>query len=150
MAPSAPTNARGQADPGGPAATLLDAAVARLAQGGFIAYPTETVRGLGACADWPRAIERLFAWKGRAETQPLAVRVRSVAAAVDLGAAARCVAGGGAAGGELLEEPLLVDASGYDAGGGAPSTVVDCTKPVPEILREGALPRAVIEPVWSR
>ncbi len=63
----------------------LDPAVAQLAADGVIAYPTETVWGLGACADRAQAIERLFAWKGRAHHQPLAVLVASPAAATALG-----------------------------------------------------------------
>lgn len=230
----------------------LDPVVAWLARGGFIAYPTETVWGLGACADRPEAIARLFAWKGRAGDQPLAVLVASLAAAEALGCAfdanaralaARCwpgplmlvvpcrgrfapgVAGeGGALGircsphpvaralaerlaaaglGPLtstslnrtgappaadlaaacralgasldasglpvapdpdsgepsagaaaaepagIDEPLLVAASGYDAGGGLPSTVVDCTQRVPRIVREGAIARAQIEAILA-
>ena len=209
----------------------LDPAVAQLAAEGVIAYPTETVWGLGACADRARAIDRLFAWKGRAHHNPLAVLVASPAAAAALGcefdARARRLAEqfwpgplmlivpcrgrfapgvtreDGALGlrcsphpvaraltlrleqeglgpltstslnrsGEAparrredaicairvapavastdLEQPLLVAPSGYDAGGGAPSSVVDCTKPVPEILREGAIEGAVLSRAWS-
>ncbi len=53
------------------------------------------------------------------------------------------------AGPDGLEGPLLVAASGYDAGGGLPSTVVDCTQAVPRIVREGAIARAVIEEILS-
>ncbi|HEB88106.1 MAG TPA: Sua5/YciO/YrdC/YwlC family protein [Deltaproteobacteria bacterium] len=63
----------------------IEKAVARLAADGFVAYPTETVWGLGACADRPVAIERLRAWKGRRGDSPLAVLVASVEAAIDLG-----------------------------------------------------------------
>ena len=228
---SASTTAAGSFDPGTLSETALDAAVAHLARDGFIAYPTETVWGLGACADRPLAIARLFAWKGRAEHQPLAVLVQSIEAAALLGCeldpnarrlaarfwpgplmlvvrcrgrfAAGVARGDGALGircsphpvaralsfrlareglgpltstslnrsgdppagnlaqaelqlargtpeMESLDHPLLVAPSGYDAGASAPSTVVDCTQSIPEILREGALLRAVLEPVWSR
>lgn len=63
----------------------LDVAVERLSAGGLLAYPTETVWGLGACADRPMAIDRLFAWKGRRSDQPLAVLVRSTESALRLG-----------------------------------------------------------------
>lgn len=56
-------------------------AVAHLAVDGFVAYPTETVWGLGACADRPRAVERLMDWKGRSANAPMSVLVPSVAAA---------------------------------------------------------------------
>ena len=205
--------------------------MAQLAAEGVIAYPTETVWGLGACADRAQAIDRLFAWKGRAHQNPLAVLVASMAVAEALGcefdARARRLAEqfwpgplmlvvpccgrfapgvaredgalglrcsphpvaraltlrlaraglgpltstslnrSGEAPARRLEEairtigsvradastdseqPLLVAPSGYDAGGGAPSSVVDCTRPVPEILREGAIDGAVLARVWS-
>lgn len=66
--------------PAGPPNSLeawVEAAVARLAVGGFIAYPTETVWGLGACADRPDAVRRLIDWKGRGSDAPLAVLVDS-------------------------------------------------------------------------
>ena len=212
-------------------ASWLDPAIAQLAAEGVIAYPTETVWGLGACADRARAIDRLFAWKGRAHHNPLAVLVASTAAAEALGcefdARARRLAEqfwpgplmlivacrgrfapgvtredgalglrcsphpvaraltlrlaqeglgpltstslnrSGEAPARRVEEairgigntpavvpidpdqPLLVAPSGYDAGGGAPSSVVDCTKPVPEILREGAIEGSVLSRAWS-
>jgi L-threonylcarbamoyladenylate synthase len=232
MDPSASTPAPGSFDPGTLPESALDAAVAHLARDGVIAYPTETVWGLGACADRPRAIARLFAWKGRAEHQPLAVLVPNLEAAALLGCeldpnarrlaarfwpgplmlVVRChgrfapgvARGDGALGircsphpvaralssrlareglgpltstslnrsgdppagnlaqaelrlargasdrAESIDHPLLVAPSGYDAGASAPSTVVDCTRAVPEILREGALLRAEVESVWSQ
>lgn len=63
----------------------IDAAVARLREGGFIAYPTETVWGLGACADQPAAVDRLIAWKGRGSNAPLAVLVSAPARVAELG-----------------------------------------------------------------
>ncbi len=227
---SSPASPSAELDP-----SWLDPAVAQLAADGVIAYPTETVWGLGACADRAQAIDRLFAWKGRAHHQPLAVLVASPAAATALGCEldarahrlaeqfwpgplmlivpcrGRFAPGVAREDGALglrcsphpvaqaltlrlareglgpltstslnrsgdpparrLEEairevgsassrrqagasidpakPLLVAPSGYDAGGGVPSTVVDCTKPVPEILREGAIGRAELVRVWS-
>lgn len=40
--------------------------VARIRAGGLVAYPTETVWGIGADATSDTAVERLFAWKRRA------------------------------------------------------------------------------------
>ena len=68
-----------------PSADPIDAALARLREDGFVAYPTETVWGLGACADRPEAIDRLMAWKGRASETPLAVLTPSAASVADLG-----------------------------------------------------------------
>ncbi len=65
--------------------TTLEGAVARLAADGFVAYPTETVWGLGACADRPIAIQRLLKWKRRSGDAPLAILVPSVDVALELG-----------------------------------------------------------------
>jgi L-threonylcarbamoyladenylate synthase len=64
-------------------------AIARLGADGFIAYPTETVWGLGACADRPHAIERLRNWKGRASEAPLAVLIPEPAVAETIGCTLR-------------------------------------------------------------
>ncbi len=56
-------------------------AVARLAAGGLVAFPTETVYGLGANALSPDAIARVFALKGRPPQNPLIVHVSSEAMA---------------------------------------------------------------------
>ncbi len=46
-----------------------------LAGGGLVAFPTETVYGLGARADSDDAVERVFAAKGRPTDHPLIVHV---------------------------------------------------------------------------
>jgi L-threonylcarbamoyladenylate synthase len=46
--------------------------------GGLVAFPTETVYGLGANALDPAAIQKVFEMKGRPETSPLIVHVASV------------------------------------------------------------------------
>lgn len=66
-------------------AEKLRPAVSHLATDGFVAYPTETVWGLGACADRPQAVDRLMAWKGRADDAPMSVLVPGLAAAVRIG-----------------------------------------------------------------
>ena len=58
----------------------------RLKEGGLVAFPTETVYGLGADARNPRAIERLYQVKGRPGSHPVIVHVGSVAAARDCAA----------------------------------------------------------------
>jgi L-threonylcarbamoyladenylate synthase len=63
----------------------FDAAVARLAAGGLVAYPTETVWGLGADARSEAGVERLRAWKGRPEREPISVLVEDAAALAALG-----------------------------------------------------------------
>lgn len=55
-------------------------AVEILKAGGLVAFPTETVYGLGADASNPRAVRRIFAAKGRPADHPLIVHVASEAA----------------------------------------------------------------------
>jgi L-threonylcarbamoyladenylate synthase len=55
--------------------TQLDAAAARLRAGGLVAFPTETVYGLGADAANPEAVARVFALKGRPADHPLIVHL---------------------------------------------------------------------------
>ena len=50
-------------------------AVRVLRRGGLVAFPTETVYGLGADATNPDAVARIFAAKGRPATNPLIVHV---------------------------------------------------------------------------
>jgi L-threonylcarbamoyladenylate synthase len=54
-------------------------AAALLRQGGVVAYPTDTLYGLGASVASTTAIESVFAIKGRRANQPLPVLVASVA-----------------------------------------------------------------------
>ncbi len=210
-------------------ASTFGPALARLTANGFVAYPTETVWGLGACADRPQAIERLAHWKGRAAGAPMSLLVSSVEEAAGMGcivegparrlieafwpgpltlvvpcrgrfasgvhradgalglrcsshplAHALAVAVGEAGLGPLTStsmnrsgelpardlaaahvlvqtsefgdwtEPVLVSDSDHDAGGEAPSSVVDCTGETPEVLREGSIDRGRLEEVWSR
>jgi L-threonylcarbamoyladenylate synthase len=54
--------------------------------GKLVAFPTETVYGLGANALDPAAVERIFAAKGRPKTSPLIVHVDSIEMARELAA----------------------------------------------------------------
>jgi L-threonylcarbamoyladenylate synthase len=49
-----------------------------LKSGGLIAYPTETVWGLGADASSEPAVARLLRWKGRGDADPIAILVEAV------------------------------------------------------------------------
>lgn len=53
---------------------ILDAA-ARLAAGGLVAFPTETVYGLGADAENPAAVASIYAAKGRPNDHPVIVHL---------------------------------------------------------------------------
>src|SRR5664279_3088959 len=59
----------------------IEAAAACLTAGGLVAFPTETVYGLGADARHGEAIARLYAAKGRPSFNPLIAHVADVAAA---------------------------------------------------------------------
>ena len=54
---------------------MIARAVEILRRGGLVAFPTETVYGLGADATNPEAIGRIFAAKGRPPTNPLICHV---------------------------------------------------------------------------
>ena len=64
-----------------PRAADIEKAVALLNAGELVAFPTETVYGLGADASNPAAVARIFAAKGRPTTHPLIVHLSGLAAA---------------------------------------------------------------------
>ncbi len=57
---------------------ILERAVARLRAGGLVAFPTETVYGLGADAANANAIHALYEAKGRPATRPLTVHLADI------------------------------------------------------------------------
>jgi len=59
----------------------IAAALSRLRAGGLVAFPTETVYGLGASALDAVAVDRVFALKGRPANNPLIVHVSGIAMA---------------------------------------------------------------------
>jgi L-threonylcarbamoyladenylate synthase len=92
------------------AAPVTDAAIARavdvLRGGGLVAFPTETVYGLGADATNRDALQRLYAVKGRPADHPVIVHL---ATAADLAAWAAAVPPAAAALGEAFwPGPLTV------------------------------------------
>ena len=64
----------------------LKQAAALLREGNLVAFPTETVYGLGANALDSQAVSRIFEAKGRPRTSPLIVHVRSIEMARELAA----------------------------------------------------------------
>ena len=62
----------------------IDRAAAALRAGKLVAFPTETVYGLGADATNAQAVAAVFAAKGRPRFNPLIVHVPDVAAAAEL------------------------------------------------------------------
>jgi L-threonylcarbamoyladenylate synthase len=73
-------------DPAAPDAAALARAAAVLRDGGLVAFPTETFYGLGAAANDPTALRRVYAVKGRSESKPLLVLIDSIAMAESLAA----------------------------------------------------------------
>lgn len=56
-----------------------------LRSGGVIAFPTETVFGIGASLTQPKAIKQIFKLKKRPKNKPLQVLVANIAQAMKLG-----------------------------------------------------------------
>ena len=78
-----------------PSDQTLDKAAETLAAGGLVAFPTETVYGLGADATNETAVARIYEAKGRPRFNPLISHVADAAMAFtlgDFGPAARAVA----------------------------------------------------------
>jgi L-threonylcarbamoyladenylate synthase len=70
--------------PESPEPQVLRQAAEELRRGGLVAFPTETVYGLGANALDPRAVARIFAAKGRPANNPLIVHIAQPEAARQL------------------------------------------------------------------
>jgi L-threonylcarbamoyladenylate synthase len=68
-----------------------------LRSGGLLAYPTETVWGLGADATAEPAVARLLRWKGRGDADPLAILIETASdlssLGIEVGRAAKRLAG---------------------------------------------------------
>src|ERR1051325_9978394 len=61
-----------------PSEAAIAEAAAILRAGGLVAFPTETVYGLGADATSEKAVQKIFAAKGRPATNPLIVHVADI------------------------------------------------------------------------
>jgi len=68
-------------DPQHPEPALLERAAQVLRRGGLVAFPTETVYGLGAHALDPQAVAGIYAAKGRPATNPVIVHAADLASA---------------------------------------------------------------------
>lgn len=75
-------------DPERPAPSVLREAAGIIRDGGLVAFPTETVYGLGADGTNPAAIRRVYEAKGREETKPILVLVSH---RKDLARLVRCI-----------------------------------------------------------
>ena len=54
-------------------ARAIDQALQVLKQGGLVAFPTDTVYGVGALAFLPRAVEQIYHVKGRPRSKPIPI-----------------------------------------------------------------------------
>jgi len=61
-----------------PSKSEIERAAAILRAGGLVAFPTETVYGLGADASNPAAVAKIFAAKGRPQDHPLIVHLAGI------------------------------------------------------------------------
>src|SRR5688572_12495593 len=60
-------------------AEAIQKAAAILRRGGLVAFPTETVYGLGADAENPQAVRAMFAAKGRPADHPVIIHLADAA-----------------------------------------------------------------------
>lgn len=65
-------------DPAAPDAAVIERAAALLRSGGLVAFPTETVYGIGVDLSNPKAVARLVEVKGRAPDKPITVHIADV------------------------------------------------------------------------
>ncbi len=56
----------------------VEKGISILRQGGLVAYPTDTVYGLGACASLPQAVERIYEVKRRSRNMALPLLLADV------------------------------------------------------------------------
>ncbi len=113
--------------------SALEAGAAMLANGGLVAFPTETVYGLGGDACNAEAVAAIFAAKGRPAFNPLISHVDTAEHAFALGVetpAARVLAD---------RVDIILDGGRCDSG--VESTVVDCSGDKAVILRPGGITR---------
>src|SRR6516162_10149293 len=76
LAPETPTMTLTlRINPDKPEPEIIARAAAILRDGGLVAFPTETVYGLGANALHATAVARIFAAKGRPANNPLIVHI---------------------------------------------------------------------------
>lgn len=80
MVPQRRASGRVTVDATHPDPATIDGVAEALRSGSLVAFPTETVYGLGAAIDRHEALRRIFEVKGRPATDPLIVHVAEVAA----------------------------------------------------------------------
>jgi L-threonylcarbamoyladenylate synthase len=73
-----------------PSQNTIQKAASLLREGKLVAFPTETVYGLGADATDDRAVRAIFEAKGRPSNNPLIIHVHSIEQLFDCIDASRC------------------------------------------------------------
>jgi L-threonylcarbamoyladenylate synthase len=141
-------------DPHSPEPEVITRAAEVLRQGGLVAFPTETVYGLGANALDADAVRRIFKAKGRPATNPLIVHI------ADLETIHQLVITWPEAAQRLAERfwpgPLTlvlprrdvvpdIVTGGGPTPGGLESTVLDLSGSAPRLLRPGLVSPSEIE-----
>ena len=108
-------------DPAHPDPGILTEAARLLRQGEPVAFPTETVYGLGANALDPRAVSRIYEAKGRPATNPLIVHVSDLEQAREL----------------VLSWPASLDRLVSNAWPGPLTVVLPRSRRIPDIVTAG-------------
>jgi L-threonylcarbamoyladenylate synthase len=74
-----------KADPVDPDKKVIAAAAETIRSGGLVGFPTETVYGIAANLDDPKAIDRLYAIKNRPKNKPFTVHIAEEASIIEAG-----------------------------------------------------------------
>jgi L-threonylcarbamoyladenylate synthase len=119
----------------------IERGVSILRQGGLVAYPTDTVYGLGACASLPQAVERIYAVKKRPRNMPLPLLLADVSQVTEVAESVPAIAWSliyaFLPGALTLVLPKSSSVPDIIAGGGATVAVRIPAHPVPIALVEG-------------
>ncbi len=119
----------------------IEQGISILRKGGLVAYPTDTVYGLGAAMNLPQAVERIYTVKGRSVTSPLPLlladesQIADVAAVIPL--SARCFIRNFFPGALTLVLPASKAVPAVVTGGGGTVAVRVPGHPVPVALIKG-------------
>ena len=119
----------------------IEQGIVILRRGGLVAYPTDTVYGLGAAINQPQAVKRVYAAKGRPSNSPLPVLLADVSQITDVAdrvpASAQCFIRNFFPGALTLVLPRSKAVPAVVAGGGDTVAVRVPDHPVPLALIKG-------------
>jgi L-threonylcarbamoyladenylate synthase len=119
----------------------IEQGISILRKGGLVAYPTDTVYGLGAAMNHPQAVQRIFLAKGRPSNLPLPLLLADVAQIADVAdsvpPSAQCFLRNFFPGGLTLVLPKSRAVPSLVTGGGDTVAVRVPDHPVPVALIKG-------------